>query len=151
MPRVKKSQVEEPVVQATEEQVIPKVEQPAPEQPEEDTSPIVVYGTTITENQLKHYKEQYKKIYFTDFAGQFFVWHRLNRADFTNIYNDTENIEDLETQTTEREVRFCEAAILYPEADVLDAMLKNDDILTSRICDEILYKSGFFKPQTVEL
>jgi predicted P-loop ATPase/GTPase len=142
MPRVKKNK-EETVVPATEE----KTEQ----QPLEDNSPIAILGTTVTENQIKQYKNQYKKVYFTDFAGQYFIWHRLNRADFTTIYNETESIEDIEQQTTEREKRFCQAAILYPEATELKEMLDTDDILTSRVCDEILYKSGFFKPQTMEL
>ncbi len=144
MPRVKKNKTEDSVEKTMETAASETASQ-------NDDSPIVILGTTVTENQLKQYKEQYKKVYFTDFAGQYFIWHRLNRADFTNIYNDTENIEDVEQQTTEREKRFCLKAILYPEQADLENMLQNDDILTSRICDEILYKSGFFKPQTMEL
>ena len=141
MPRVKKVKEEEVIQEQAQEEMVEEVE---------DTSPIAIPGTTVTQNQIKQYKDQYKKVFFTDYAGNYFIWHRLNRADFTNVYNETEKIEDIEQQTDEREKRFFKLAVLYPEAEELEALL-TDDILVSRICDEILYKSGFFRPQTVEL
>ena len=149
MPRVKKNKSEE--IQAPAEETAAEVKQEQKEENAVDDSPIVVYGTTVTANQLKKYKEQFKKVYFTDFAGQFFIWRRLNRAEFTSIFNETESIEDSNQQADLREQKICQAAILYPDQDVLQDLMDSDDVMTSRISDEILYKSGFFRPQTVEL
>ena len=146
MPRIKKQQVETPAVE--EQQVQEPVVDKTPDNSDDDL--IAIIGTTVTTKQLNEYKKKYKKVFFTDFAGQYFVWHRLGRNDFTTTYNETEDIEDQSKQADEREKRFFKAAMLYPEGEELEALL-DDEILVSRVCDEILYKSGFFRPQTMEL
>ena len=111
---------------------------------------IVIPGTSITNTMLNNFRSKYKKLYRSDYIDDIYIWHRLNRRDFTEICNDTEKIDDEEKLVIEREKRFCYAAVLYPNKERLEELFE-DDTISSRIAEEILYKSGFFRPQTREI
>lgn len=115
-----------------------------------DDSPIAIADTDITENKLKELKKKYKKIYVTDYVDSRYVWHRLNRKTFSDICDATEEIEDEDELIEERERRFCAACIVYPDADKVKENL-DDDVMTSKVAREILYRSGFFPPTTKEV
>lgn len=158
----KQPQVQEPevaeVVDIPEAEVQEVSEQPAEEkeekkekQPiEKDDSEIAIPATDITENKLAELKKKYKKLYQTFYIDKVYVWHRLDRKTFNTVCENTKNIEDEDTLVSERERRFCEDCIVYPHADELKNDL-NDDVIPTKLAQEILYKSGFFRPVTQEI
>jgi len=153
-PKTEAPSGETPVAEkkAAEPEPEAKAEEPAAAVHEEpvDDSPITITETTITENQLKALKKQYKRIFVTDYIDGRYVWHRLNRRTFSDICDATEKIEDEDELIAERERRFCEACIVYPDADKVKADVE-DDVMASKLAREILYRSGFFPPTTSEV
>ena len=131
------------------EDLSPKKEDVLGETPKKN-DPIAIPDTEVTESQLKEYKKQYKRIFVTDYVDKRYVWHRLNRRTFSDICDATEKIEDEDELIAERERRFCEACIVYPDADKVKADVE-DDVMASKLAREILYRSGFFPPTTSEV
>lgn len=123
--------------------------EPLNEAPVKD-DPIAIPGTEVTESQLKEFKKQYKKMFVTDYIGQTYVWHRIGRKAFSDICDATENIEDEGELINEREKRFCKECIVYPDAETVEADVE-DDVAASKLAREILYRSGFFPPETKEV
>lgn len=117
------------------------------------TQEHVVPGTDITQEKLEEYKKEYKKIYLTQYMGETYVWHRLNRKTFGKICDETEQIEDADELMTAREIEITKACTIYPDAGRLEEILQEDDdnMVSQRIAREIMYRSGFYQPQTVEL
>lgn len=112
---------------------------------------VVVPGTDITIAQLEEYKKQFKKVFKTQFVDEVFVWHRLDRKTFSAIITETKGIEDGELRIETREKAFCEAAVLYPSAEVLKQIIADEDVLVTGLSEEILFKSGFVPPKTEQL
>lgn len=121
----------------------------APTKNEQDA--IAVPMTDITETRLRELKSEHKRIFVTDYAGQRFVWHRLNRKTFADICESTENIEDEEEMISSREKLTCERCIVYPETAKVSELIEGDDIVAQKLSREIFYRSGFFPPQTTEV
>ena len=120
---------------------------------EVDNSPIAIPGTDVTENRLKELKETYRKLYQTEFDDDIFIWHALSRNEFTNIVNKTAEIEDDELRIIEREKLFVKAACIFPSADSkeMDTFIKDEDVMTTTLSNEILQRSGFVAPKTKRL
>jgi len=110
----------------------------------------VIPGTTITADELDKFKQEYKKVFLTDYMGNRYLWHRLNRKTFGEICDATEEIKDDEELLAAREREFVKACVLYPDAEQV-AKDVEDEMISSRISREILFKSGFYQPTTVEL
>lgn len=122
-----------------------------PEHTKEDSEgSIAIPGTTVTMGELEEYKKQYKKVFLTDYMGSRYLWHRLNRKTFGEICDATEDIKEDEELLAAREKAFVKACVIYPEAEQV-AIDVEDEMIASRISREILYKSGFYQPTTVEL
>lgn len=142
--------------EATEEQIQEKTamdtdteaKEEAPEEP--DFSSIAVPDTDITEKKLAAYKEMYGKLYVTDYMGSRYVWRRLTQDEFTTIAEDTDHIEDDDELVSTREKEFFKLCILYPSKEQVEKDIEDDMIMT-RVAREILFRSGFFPPRTVEL
>lgn len=118
--------------------------------PKKKDDPIAIAGTDITESKLKELKGKYKKIFVTDYIGETYVWHRIGRKAFSSICDATESIEDEDQLINEREKRFCKECIIYPSTEkVADDV--EDDVAASKLSREILYRSGFFPPETKEV
>ncbi len=128
-----------------------KVEEVVEEIEEEDTTPIAIPFTDITEKKLKQLKEEHKKIFRTIFADSTFIWHRLNRQDFNKIAAEARDIEDREERFSTRERSIIRATVVFPHKEELEHFLQEEDILTTSLSEEILYHSGFIPPQTDQL
>lgn len=126
-------------------------EQKEAEENAED-KPKVKVDTSVglTDEQVKELKKQYKKLFLTDYMGQRYVWHRLNRKSFNAICDETEDIEDEDEMLVTREKEIVKACVVYPDMETLETDIE-DDMISTRIGREILYHSGFYPPQTVEL
>ena len=127
-----------------------EVKDPIVEKTQKVIERIVIPGTNITDSMLNDYRTKYKKLYRSDYIDDVYIWHRLNRHDFTKICGETESIKDEEELITEREKRFCYASVLFPQKERLEELFEDSEI-SSKIAEEILYKSGFFRPQTREI
>lgn len=128
-----------------------KAEEKVEEVAEEDTTPIAIPFTDITEKKLTQLKEEHKKIFRTIFADSTFIWHRLNRQDFNKIAAEARDIEDREERFSTRERSIIRATVVFPHKEELEHFLQEEDILTTSLSEEILYHSGFIPPQTDQL
>lgn len=144
IPEVKEEDVVKPAEEPEQEPAKEKKEK------EKDDSPIAIAGTDITENELASLKKDFKKLFQTFYIDKVYVWHRLNRKTFNTVCDDTKDIEDEDELVAERERRFCRDCIVYPRAKELEGDL-DDDVIPTKLAQEILYKSGFFRPVTQEL
>ena len=111
---------------------------------------FAIEGSDITQEELDELRKEHKKIYQTFFIDKLFVWHRMKRKVFTNICEETKDIEDEDEMVAEREKRFCEACVVYPRKEELKEDLE-DEMVCTKIAQEILFKSGFYRPVTVEV
>ena len=119
----------------------------------DDPQKITEYAipeTDITKEELDELKKEYKKLFRTFFIDDVYIWHRINRKTFNDICAETENIEDEDEMIAAREKRFCEECIIYPRKEKMEESIQ-DDIIASKLAQEILYKSGFFRPITDEI
>ena len=139
---------EEPIQEEAAMDTDTKAKEEAPEEP--DFSPIAVPDTDITEKKLAAYKETYGKLYVTDYMGSRYVWRRLTQDEFTTIAEDTDHIEDDDELVSTREKEFCKLCVLYPGKEQVEKDTE-DDMITTRVAREILFRSGFFPPRPVEL
>lgn len=111
---------------------------------------VAVPGTTVLESTLKAWKEQYKKVFVTDYMGQRYVWRRLTDEEFREVAKNTESIKDEDTLVAAREKEFCKLCTLYPDKEKVEKDM-DDNLVSSKVAGEILYHSGFFPPRTIEL
>lgn len=139
---------EEPIQEKAAMDTDTEVKEETPEEP--DFSSIAVPDTDITEKKLAAYKEMYGKLYVTDYMGSRYVWRRLTQDEFTTIAEDTDHIEDDDELVSTREKEFFKLCVLYPDKEQVEKDIE-DDMITTRIAREILFRSGFFPPRTVEL
>lgn len=121
-----------------------------PEKDEEPATKFAVEGSDITKEELEELRKEHKKIYQTFFVDKLFVWHRMKRKTFTSVCEDTKDIKDEDEMVAEREKRFCEACVVYPRAKDLKEDI-DDEMIRTKIAQEILFKSGFYRPVTVEV
>lgn len=119
-------------------------EKPAEKEPE------YIPGTTMTVEELKTYKAQYKKIYMTNYIDKTYLWHRLNRKTFGVICEQTKDIKDDKALILAREKKFVKACTIYPDEETVKKDVE-DPMVADRVGKEILYKSGFYQPETKEL
>lgn len=120
------------------------------ESDEEEQNIKIDLSKGLSEKQLAELKKKYKKLFMTDYMGKRYIWHRLNRKTFNTVCDETDEIEDEDTMLMVREQAFVKACVVYPDAKTLEEDIK-DEMVSTRIGREILYHSGFYPPQTVEL
>lgn len=120
------------------------------ESDEEEQNMKIDLSKGLSEKQLAELKKKYKKLFMTDYMGKRYIWHRLNRKTFNTVCDETDEIEDEDTMLMVREQAFVKACVVYPDAKTLEEDIK-DEMVSTRIGREILYHSGFYPPQTVEL
>lgn len=125
-------------------------EPPKSKSDEEEQNIKIDLSKGLSEKQLAELKKKYKKLFMTDYMGKRYIWHRLNRKTFNTVCDETDEIEDEDTMLMVREQAFVKACVVYPDAKTLEEDIK-DEMVSTRIGREILYHSGFYPPQTVEL
>ena len=123
---------------------------PVEEAKAEEQDSIPIPGIGLTQEQIDELKKKYKKIYRSSYIGDTYIWHRINRSDFSAVYEETNKIEDQDELIRARERRICNAVIVWPTGKQLEQQLDND-VITSKFAEEILFRSGFFGPKTEEL
>ena len=60
-------------------------------------------------------------------------------------------IEDEDELMREREKQFVQKAVLYPDQEKLTALLDDSDVIADTLSQEILFKSGFYRPVSQEV
>jgi len=149
MSKEKDTNIDEQAESAALEAEALKEEQPSESEQVADELPVIP-GTTVTAAELDKFKQEYKKVFLTDYMGKRYLWHRLNRKKFGEICDATEDIKDDDELLSAREKEFVKACVLYPGAEEVAEDVE-DEMISSRISREILFKSGFYQPTTVEL
>lgn len=110
-----------------------------------------VEGTRYPIKELEKAKQEYKKVYHTYYMGYHFIWHRINRANFTKILDSFVDIEDVKERAHKRMLAICDKCVLYPYAERFKELIDNGDIIPRGLADEILDRSGFVPAATKEL
>lgn len=141
-------EVQTPEAEDTKKTVEETVDEPKQEEP--DFTPIAVPGTDITEKKLADLKAEYEKLFVTDYMGKRYVWRRLLQTEFDKVAQDTDHIEDDDKLVASREKAFVQLCTLYPSKEEVEKDIE-DSLIASRVAREILFRSGFFPPRTVEL
>lgn len=121
------------------------------ENKDDDTSPIAIIGTDVTEKKIADLKKEYRKVFKTSFIDDIFIWHRLDRRTFSKIVADTKDIEDIEERLSKREQEFVKATVAYPNKEELEKFVQAEDVLVTTLAEEILYRSGFVPPRTEQI
>lgn len=109
---------------------------PKPKQPE------YIPGTDVTQEELKDFKKDYKRIFQSTYTGRIFIWHRLNRRTFAQVCEMVKGIEDMKKLVSLREKEIVKRCVLYPRKEMMLELAENP-MVVSRIGQEILQRSGF--------
>lgn len=85
------------------------------------------------EDKISEWKVQYDEIFETIIAGQKFIWKPLNRHEYKEGYQYTED----------RDMFIVKAACLYPSPDVIEDLLYRKAGVGFVMVEVILAESGF--------
>lgn len=105
------------------------------------------------ESIIETWRAQYGKIYLSVYDEQEFIWRKINRLEYVEIMDNTaegeENIDDLVEYRQRLTLYKC---MLSPTSkEVLDILIDDYPGILTSLSAEILKKSGFSKPLTIEI
>ena len=103
------------------------------------------------EEKIERWHALYDKIYLSVYDEHEFVWRKIKRREYTEIMNNTpeENIDDV---VEFRQYLTLKTCVLSPDVEAhLDDLLEEYPGLLTSLSSEILKKSGFSKPLTLEI
>ena len=100
---------------------------------------------------LKHWKEEYKKLFKTTLTdGTVLIWRRLKRSEYRQFMREYESINARDERVWEREEAVCKACILFPSADEVSMMLEEQAGIATLLSDDIFANSGFALKEDTE-
>lgn len=103
------------------------------------------------DQKVERWRKLYQKIYLSVYDEQEFVWRKIKRREYVEIMDNTseENIDDV---VEYRQYLTIKACVLSPNVETeLDDLLEEYPGLLTSLSAEILRKSGFSKPLTIEI
>lgn len=109
------------------------------------------FSTLSPEEKIERWHKLYDKIYLSVYDEHEFVWRKIKRREYTEIMNNTpeENIDDVVEFRQYLTLKTCILS-LNSEQELDDLIEEYPGLLTS-LSSEILKKSGFSKPLTLEI
>lgn len=94
------------------------------------------------EEKIKYWKEKYGKLYKTEFDNEYYIWRRIKRKEFINLFTEVpDDEENKDLVYWQRQEVVCKRAVLYPEN--IAQKIENCAGLATILSEEIMYKSGF--------
>lgn len=118
---------------------------------EQELSDEAPEETLSNDQKIERWRELYQKIYLSVYDEQEFVWRKIKRREYVEIMENTseENIDDVVEYRQYLTIKTC---VLSPnnEKEIDDLLEEYPGLLTS-LSAEILKKSGFSKPLTIEI
>lgn len=123
------------------------------EEGEGDDKETYDFKNMSPDQKVTLWKTLYNKIYLSVYDEEEFVWRKLKRREYTEIMENTpdENIDDVVEYRQYLTIRTC---VLSPDAtnqELIDDLLEEYPGLLTSLSAEILKKSGFSKPLTIEI
>lgn len=104
------------------------------------------------EELIAKWKKEYNRIYLSVYDDQEFVWHKINRQEYAQIMDSVdENDKSIDEVVEIRQTLTLEYALLSPDKIYLPDILQEYPGILTSLTAEILKKSGFSKPLTVEI
>lgn len=100
--------------------------------------------------KIRYWKTLYDKIYLSVYDEEEFAWRKIKRREYTEIMENTPE-EDIDDVIEYRQYQTIKACVLSPEGEMLDKLIEDYPGLLTSLSGEILKKSGFSKPLTIEL
>lgn len=103
------------------------------------------------DQKIERWRALYQKIYLSVYDEQEFVWRKIKRREYVEIMENTseENIDDVVEYRQYLTIKVC---VLSPNVETdLDDLLEEYPGLLTSLSAEILRKSGFSKPLTIEI
>lgn len=116
----------------------------------ESTDPILDETLMSPSEKIAHWKELYDKIYLSVYDEQEFAWRKIKRREYTEIMENTSD-EGIDDVIEYRQYLTLKVCILSHTEQELDLILEEYPGLLTSLSGEILKKSGFAKPLTIEL
>ncbi len=93
-----------------------------------------------TRDQVENWKEQYGQVYMTSFDFATFVWRTLDRFEWKQIMNATQQGQQ---NRWYQEEQICQMCVLWPEDFNHDAITNGKAGVPALLSEQILNKSGF--------
>lgn len=101
--------------------------------------------------KLDRWRALYQKIYLSVYDEQEFVWRKIKRREYVEIMEST-TAEEIDDAVEQRQYLTLKTCILSPSGEQeLDELLEEYPGLLTSLSAEILKKSGFSKPLTIEI
>lgn len=111
----------------------------------EGTDEIFPFGPTY--DQLQEWKSAYGgEIYMSDFDDKFFIWRPIRRKEFKDIQNQIGNPDEYYI-----EERILHTCLLWPEDYAMQKMTFGKAGIPTTLSQLIMERSGFLRPQTMQL
>lgn len=118
---------------------------------EQELSQDVPDENLSNDKKIEKWRALYQKIYLSVYDEQEFVWRKIKRREYVEIMENTseENIDDVVEYRQYLTIKTC---VLSPSLDTeIDDLLEEYPGLLTSLSAEILRKSGFSKPLTIEI
>lgn len=107
--------------------------------------------TLSNDQKIERWRNLYQKIYLSVYDEQEFVWRKIKRREYVEIMENTpeENLDDVVEYRQYLTIKTC---VLSPNSEQeIDDLLEEYPGLLTSLSAEILKKSGFSKPLTIEI
>lgn len=120
----------------------------------EETTEEDIDDPEMYEQKVQKWKEEYGKIYLSVFDEVELVWHKLNRKIYNEIMTAVEENKENVTEDMvieERQLLVIKRCTIHPSQKEIDEILEDYPGILTSLSAEILKRSGFSRPLTVEV
>lgn len=105
----------------------------------------------VIATQLDEWRNAHEKIYLSVYDEHEFIWRKIKRREYSAIMENTPD-ENLDDVVEYRQLLTIKTCLLSPDnSDAIDKLIEDYPGLLVSLSSEILKKSGFSKPLTIEL
>lgn len=110
--------------------------------------------TKMYEKQIQDWKSAHGKIYLSVFDEVELIWHKLNRKvynEIMNAINDNDEGMTEEMLIERRQLLVIQRCTVHPALSELNEIIDEYPGILTSLSAEILKRSGFSKPLTIEV